>query len=261
MPAFYKSTLSEFLSEKEGVLLARLALAYANDGFTQQYTDQILTWERDLNSLRRVLLDCVMFHPAAEDWGVIIEFAIPRKELRIDVVLLIGRAIVLLEAKSGDAGPQAARQLEEYALLLHYFHKASDLKFIFPVLVSGRLEEQRSSGPLQRSLGTNTSAHWIRPVARQGWNSLAPFLVGLIQDAGPQVGVEDWEASPYHPVPSILEAACALRTGLKIPEIAHSEASEHEVSAVVQFIEGCVQNCTRKPSTPYLLRNWRSRFG
>ena len=41
-----------------------------------------------------------------------------------------------------------------------------------------------------------------------------------------------WDDSPYFPVPTIIEAATALRSGLSIREIAHSEASEHEIETV-----------------------------
>src|ERR1035441_2077263 len=44
--------------------------------------------------------------------------------------------IVILEAKTGDAFLQARKQLEEYSLLLPYFHKASTECRIVPIIVS-----------------------------------------------------------------------------------------------------------------------------
>jgi hypothetical protein len=41
-------------------------------------------------------------------------------------------------------------------------------------------------------------------------------------------------------VPSIIEAAVSLRSGLSIREIAHSEASEHEIEMVRRTIQGIV---------------------
>lgn len=125
MASFYRATVAEFLAQTEEHVLARLSIAYANRGFTSQYSDQTLTWERDISSLRSSLQQCVIELTSAESWGVLLEFSIPRKELRIDAVLLVGDVIVVLEAKTGDAASQAKRQLEEYALLLHYFHKGS----------------------------------------------------------------------------------------------------------------------------------------
>ena len=52
---------------------------------------------------------------------------------------------------------------------------------------------------------------------------------------------ESWDDSPYFPVPSIIEAVLALKSGLSIREIAHSEASEYEIESVRQTIQGYVE--------------------
>jgi len=113
MGSFFRSSVGWFLSLTNEQVLARLSVAYANRGFTSQYTDQTLTWERDLHSLRIVLEKCVEHIAAAQGWGILLEFSIPRKEMRIDAVLLVGETIVILEAKSGSAFLQARRQIEE----------------------------------------------------------------------------------------------------------------------------------------------------
>ena len=58
MASFYRSDVAEFLNTSGEQVLARLSIAYANRGFTQQFTDQTLTWERDLRSLRFSLQEC-----------------------------------------------------------------------------------------------------------------------------------------------------------------------------------------------------------
>ena len=68
-------------------------------------------------SLRLSLQECAKAIPAATSWGLLLEFSIPRKEMRIDCVLLINGEIVILEAKTGSAFLQARKQLEEYSLL------------------------------------------------------------------------------------------------------------------------------------------------
>ena len=87
--------ITGLIEPSEGEILAHLGLAYANRGYTSQYSDQTLTWERDIRSLRKCLEDCVVRSEAARAWGLLLEFSIPRKEMRIDAVLLIGDAIVL----------------------------------------------------------------------------------------------------------------------------------------------------------------------
>jgi hypothetical protein len=47
-------------------------------------------------------------------------------------------------------------------------------------------------------------------------------------------------------VPGILEAAAALKSGLSIREIAHSEASEHEIEEVCRSVQGVVNRAREK---------------
>ena len=243
MASFYRSTVAEFLAVSDSEILASLSLAYANRGYTKQYSDQTLTWVRDIRSLRGALTECLGKCSAARDWGVLLEFSIPRKEARIDAVLLINDQIVILEAKSGVAFSQARRQLEEYALLLHYFHKASAERKILPIIVSPEAGEPDLDAFNQYEMFPQLATYWVNKVITTSWQSL-PNVLEVVGNGGNnerlQAGL--WDESPYHPVPSIIEAAIALRSGLSIREIAHCEASEHEISMVRQAIQECVDS-------------------
>jgi hypothetical protein len=52
MASFYRSTVERFLTLSNEQVLATLAIAYANRGYTSQYAGQTLTWERDVEALR-----------------------------------------------------------------------------------------------------------------------------------------------------------------------------------------------------------------
>ena len=240
MACFYKATVSTFLGESPERVLVKLSTAYAEYGYVRQFTDQTLTWEHDVASLRSELAKCFHEMPAAADWGVMLEFTIPRKELRIDAVLLVGDSIVLLEAKTFDTGRSSERQIEEYALLLHYFHKTSDQKRIVPIIVSASEQEADVMRLAQRELFPQLARYWIAPPVRTSWEQLHKALLFVQQSTGSQIGLDLWDQSEYFPVPSILEAATALRSGLSIREIAHSEASEHEIVAVRDAIQGYI---------------------
>jgi hypothetical protein len=123
MASFYRASVEEFLAQDAEQVLARLGIAYASRGYTSQYSDQTLTWERDIRLLRRSLEQCVARSDSAKSWALLMEFSIPRKELRIDVVLLIRDVIVVLEAKTGQAALQAKRQIEEYGCFCITFIK------------------------------------------------------------------------------------------------------------------------------------------
>jgi hypothetical protein len=240
MTCFYRSSVDEFLAQTDEYVMAHLGIAYANLGFTSQFSDQTLTWERDLKLLRTCLKLCVDKSDSARLWGLLLEFSIPRKEMRIDTVLLIRDSIAIIEAKTGTAASPAKRQIEEYALLLHYFHKESSNCRIVPIIVSTATHEVDFGSLNQHELFPQLATYWIAPLLRSSWDELSSILVAVEDPSKEQVVLETWDESPYFPIPSILEAALALRTGLSIREIAHSEASETEIEDVRITVQECL---------------------
>lgn len=238
MACFYKATVEKFLAESDDVVLASLELGYAHRGYTSQYTDQTLAWQRDLRSIRETLERCAGTSASAMSWCVLLEFSIPRKEMRIDLVLLVKDTVVVLEAKSGHTGSPAKRQVEEYALLLHYFHKQSVDCRIVPIVVSSVDDNIKPNLTRlnQRELFSQLPTYWIAPVMWAGWEELPDLLMAIENPQASQISIDPWDESPYFPVPSIMEAALALKSGLSIREIAHSEASEHEIGVVEDAI-------------------------
>lgn len=160
--------------------------------------------------------------------------------MRIDVVLLVGPTIVILEAKTTEAAAGAKRQVEEYALLLHYFHKASNQRRIVPVLVTSESATPNLLDLNQQEFFPQLWSYWISPVLRSSWDELPALLLEIGRRPADQLNPSEWESSQYFPVPSIIDAAIALRSGLSIREIAHSEASEHEIQEVCAVVQGYV---------------------
>lgn len=240
MTCFYRSSVEDFLAQTNEHIIARLGIAYANRGYTSQYSDQTLTWEHDIQSLRSSLQRCVAASDSARLWGLLLEFSIPRKELRIDAIILVRDAIAVIETKSGHAASQARHQIQEYALLLHYFHKASDQRRIVPIIVSAEATEANLTALNQRELFPQLATYWVAPIVSGSWSQLADVLIAIEDTSREQMVAATWDESPYFPIPSILEAALALRSGLSIREIAHSEASENEIENVRQTVQQCI---------------------
>ncbi len=246
MASFFRASVGEFLALSEGEILSRLSVGYANRGYTTQFSDQILTWEVELRSFRTALNSCVQQMPTASGWGVLLEFSIPRKEKRIDIVVLVGDQIVILEAKSSDPTAEARRQVEEYSLLLHYFHKGSAEKKIVPILIWPNASETSVDSLRQLEMFPQLAAYWISDLLLSNWQRLPQLLCQISARNSGIANISEWDESPYYPAPSIIEAAVALRTGLSIREIAHSEASEHDISAVRQTIQFIVDQAEEK---------------
>jgi hypothetical protein len=241
MASYFRATLRDFLDTSDTEVLAKLTLAYANSGFSRMHTDQPLTWWDDLVELRQALNALTMANPASNDWQILLEFSIPRKERRLDIVLLTGAEIILLECKRGPATTEALRQVEEYALLLHYFHKPSHQQHIYPIVVSADASLPEQDITRQRELVFPTlPSFWISPTIVTSWPSVANLLASIGGEDALRPDGAMWDEGAYSPTPTIIDAALALRAGLSIREIAHSEAAEHDIESVTHEIRAIV---------------------
>ena len=242
MPSYFRASLKNFLETDQPTILATLTLAYATSGFAQMHSDVPVTWWDDIASLRGSLIELESIHSSAGHWQILLEFSVPRKERRLDVVLLTGAEIILLECKRGNATLDAIRQVEEYALLLHYFHEPSDQRRIYPIVVSAQPEPKLSSDIRQKELLFPTlPSFWIAPTQISTWPELSTTLAPLSDSTALPPDGALWENGRYSPTPTIINAALALRTGLTIREIAHSEAAEHDIDTVTREIRTIIE--------------------
>ncbi len=242
MPAFYRASLLEFLSTSESELTGKLSAEYAKFGFSSQRTSQTLAWLADILELQRQLGELASQSPAAASWTVLLEYPIPRKEKRIDVVILTQSTIVILELKSSPQGPEALRQAEEYGLLLHYFHEPSNQRKIATFVVSPTaMRLQRDS---QQFLPIREApAFWIAPVQQIAWKDLPSHLELFIEPRNTRaIDPVLWDDGEYRPVPSIIDAARSLQNGLNIREIAHARAARHDVDELTQFVAAVIDD-------------------
>src|SRR5262249_10994370 len=145
---------------------------------------------------------------------------IPRLGSRIDAVLVSGPSIVVIEFKCGERQFRLADyyQTWDYALDLKNFHAASHDASIFPILVA-------TQASLKDEAWRARSADAVRPPYRCG----AHHLRGAIQDAlarsgGPPIDSTAWGAAPYHPTPTIIEAARALYARHSVDAISRHDA-------------------------------------
>jgi hypothetical protein len=108
MPAYYADTVGNFWLEPLDRLELRLTRAYESDRYKDFLTARLTAWRNQIQDLKDALGadDLPRFH--SDNWGIAIEFVVPRKMGRIAAVLLIGNAIVVLEFKE-KASTQALR--------------------------------------------------------------------------------------------------------------------------------------------------------
>jgi hypothetical protein len=176
------------------------------------------------------------------------EYPIPRRQKRLDAVLLAADVIFCLEFKTEAKvhSLQSQRQVEDYALDLRDFHEASRDRRIVPVVVVPKAE------PAAKLVEQN-SQDFVRDVTLTNASDLAQSLLTAFDaehraDFAP-INATNWDNSPYHPVPTIIEAAEALFAGHNVSEIAHSHAESINLTrtsnCVVDIIRQAQLRCEK----------------
>ena len=216
MRAWLSIDLGELREMSPRQVAERLAYSQASRFGTLELA-QRHAWEAAAEILRSALAE------APSGWRILMEYDLLRLEKRADAVLLTDRAIIVLEFKHGATGFAAAdlRQAEDYALDLHDFHAESRRFPVVPVLVA----TAAPAPPLQLPLlwhGVNPA----RPLLANAVSLRA--LVRLVQDGiGPPcvaLDPEAWEAAPYRPVPTVLEATTQLYRRNSVADLAAARA-------------------------------------
>jgi hypothetical protein len=223
MPAYARFIVDRFIHEEAAAIIGCLQQAYAADGFASQYTRQTKAWARAIPDLQDTFVQLLKVRPEAQDWTVLLEFPLYRLRRRIDVVILAGSLVIVLECKVGAEAFTAEdrRQVEEYALDLRDFHAGSSCRSIIPLLWSPDAEPAVGSV----SLAITAPATNVQAVAQVGAQGLQAYFAGLPLPAGePNLVGEEWDRSAYRPVPNVIEAATTIFAGHDVRSITNADA-------------------------------------
>lgn len=153
--------------------------------------------------------------------SLFLEFNIPRMGRRVDAILIIGPVVFVVEFKIGEMlfDRSANDQVWDYALDFKNFHEASHSALIVPILV---VTEAKHSPPVVFHADPDGVYHPVQ--------ALPTGLRGILDSAleiitGSNLNVREWANAPYHPTPTIVEAARALY-------------AQHSVEAIARFDAG-----------------------
>lgn len=233
MPAYYRAQLGNFLSHSDAEVLGHLADGQGREGHTTSFTAQIAAWQEQVTALRVAFASLVALQPEAHHWNVMLEYPIPRRQKRIDVVLLTTARIYCLEFKTGEqqVNRAALNQVDDYALDLRDFHAASAGCEIVPILIL------RSSASLKKPFEATNEL--VRRPFVSGYDDLAKVLHDI--EGSPSIGAqcldaEAWDCSAYRPVPTILEAAEALYSRHDVRDIASASTDPGNLTRTSDFL-------------------------
>ena len=192
---------------------------------------QIKAWEESLSTLQEAAHFLATSHRSAESWTVVLEYAIPRRGSRIDALIIASDRIFVLEFKSNKVDLAAQRQAEDYGMELKDFHAASHNAAIYPIACGGMAAYRARALESEYGVGQCSTT---KP------NELGRLIADLANDGAglsrQPLMAQDWLAAPYHPTPTIIEAARALYSGHSIRELSTSEASEEHLAQTQQAV-------------------------
>lgn len=222
--AWYSAPIEEFLRTGTTEILGALA---ANGDFAL-LTTQRDTWIAQIDFLKR---DLVGF-----DGSIFFEFNIPRMGRRIDVVLIIGSMVFALEFKVGERtfDRAALDQVWDYALDLKNFHQASHGVSILPILIA---TEAAQSSELQLHVDAD---HVYRPVSIAPHDLRKLIEAALLTAERKTFDPKEWARAPYHPTPTIIEAARSLYAQHSVEAIARYDAGAKNLRVTSRRVDELV---------------------
>ena len=241
MAAFYRAAFPDFLVHSLDEILGSLLRSYQHGELQKR---QIKAWEVEIEILKSACTDIIRLTPTAAKWFVLLEYPIPRRQKRIDALLLASDVIFCLEFKTADKAHslQPQRQVEDYALDLRDFHEASCGRRIVPVVVVPKAPEAKNI--IQETYDD------VREPRLANASDLAPILFAAFEaehrsESAP-IDPLAWDSSPYRPVPTIIEAAEALFAGHNVREIAHSHAGATNLTTTSDRLVEIIQEAQRR---------------
>ena len=247
MYSAYSAKLIDFLAAEPAALIGQLHHAIASEGFSRQWTSQTSAWREEVAVLQRVARDLIAFVPKSRSWTILLEYEIARRGRRIDAVLLLDKAIVVIEFKASVDRIDGASQwqVREYAMDLRDFHSASGAVPIIPMLVAIEMTSTVTREIVGSAASFNTNV--------QGVISCSPdrltTVIAQLNEAVPAEGItlldhDAWCKAPYRPSLNIIEAAEQVFAGHQVREISHITATNltNTVDAVVRAIQAAHRN-------------------
>lgn len=195
----------------------------ASTGIQNTRTNQIAAWKEQILILKRTAQDLITQYPPSNEWDLILEYELPRRQKRPDAIVLADEVILVVEFKIGsDTHDASARwQVEDYCLNLRDFHAGSAGHDIVPILCATKaISQSRVHVPVAG-----------RAIVAQRANSsnlgnliLSAHRSNHLSSRTPISGTA-WMNAPYRPILSVIEAAELLYKNHDVREISHSYAS------------------------------------
>lgn len=229
--AYYVAPFAEFLQQDENTVLGELA---KGSPFAIEPTQRD-AWIEQVSVMKQALAH------HGSDGLIAFEFAVPRMGKRIDVLLVAGGVVFVLEFKVGERTHSAdgINQVWDYALDLKNFHSTSHHATIAPILIATKAP----SGPVSFELAPDGVG---RPLKTNATDLGAVLRSVLAHSTGEKLEWRSWIGGSYKPTPTIIEAAMALYGGHGVEDISRREADAINLTQTLATVESVIREARAK---------------
>lgn len=229
----YKGTISEFLANPDKVMtdLAKTGANYC------VLKTQSQAWVKEINMLQEILPQI----SNQNEGRIFFEYEIPRMNKRVDVVLLLGGVLFVLEYKvslDDEADTESytfadCEQVADYALEFSYFHSESHFCPIVPILIKTGVSKYEDSAFVLQEYN-------VYDVQRcNSSNSLKDIISRAIVELPHEhrlISYDSWVNGDYEPTPTIVEVSEALYANHSVEEITRSGAGAEGIKAATKTV-------------------------
>lgn len=236
MPAFFRGNVDTFLASSSQNILGQLTSATAGAGFHNQTKDAIQSWEQEIDILQQALAT-IRQNTDTTGWGILLEYPIPRRSKRIDVVLIANGIVLVLEFKCGATtyARDAINQVDDYCQDLRDFHLESRNRTIVPILVA-----------THAGVASNTVEHTtdqIPTALLANSTNLGSIICAAVRAWGEVTSIDycTWDHSAYLPTPTMIESAQHLYAGQNVQEISRSHSGAENLTRTTQAVIDAIQ--------------------
>ena len=218
--AYYQAPIRDSLGTTENEILGELT---RNHGHALEGT-QRAAWLEQCRHLQGIL-------KSSDDGHIFFEFSIPRMGRRVDVVLLLGGVVIVIEYKVGATTyySEDINQAIDYALDLKNFHSGCHDLPIVPILVATEAPDR-----LLKLIWNKGDA--VADIVLANRSTLQDILKRVTEKPRKGIRASSWLAKSYKPTPTIVEAATALYQGHNVQEISRSDGGAINLSKTAKAI-------------------------
>ena len=234
MRSFSSYPIPAFLNLDPKEILRELEAASVNFGFPPTPA-QIEAWREEIGLLQKAL-------PGLGGW-ILFEFMIPRLGRRVDVVVISGSVIFVIEFKIGENRFLESHQDQvwDYALDLKNFHEPSHAVTLVPILVA--TGATLPGGPTTPRI--DPDGVWAPQQATS--DSLGSLLVSILNHSeGSPIDGPTWANGRYAPTPTIIEAAIALYTTHTVADISRTDAGAENLTQTGHCLDAIIADSRRR---------------